>query len=179
MSPEESKFVEDLFNQYGESLWRYAYTCVQDAECADELISDLFHTASKKPQQVMTYDSAFGWLIGVLKKKIKKSQETRRRYARRFLPLDEETLGELLPTEIRPTEDRAELELISAIDTLAKIQAALSPEEFYILKRITLNKATHKAVAQELGITVWDSQKRLERIRKKLHRFFPDYPKGK
>lgn len=179
LSPEESKFIEDLFNQYGESLWRYAYTCVQDAEYADELISDLFHTASRKPKQVMTYDSAFGWLIGVLKKKIKKSQETRRRYARRFISLDEETLDEFLPSDIRPTEDRAELELTSGTDTLAKIQAALSPEEFYILKRITLNKATHKAVAQELGITVWDSQKRLERIRKKLHRIFPEYPKGK
>lgn len=179
LSPEESKFIEDLFNRYGESLWRYALVCLKDPECADELVSDVFHTAAEKPEQVMMYDSAFGWLIGVLKKKIKKSQETRRRYTRRFLPLDEDTLDEFLPPDIRPTEDRAEIELTSGADVLTKIQAALSPEEFYILKRITFDKATHKAVAQELGITVWNSQKRLERIRTKLRQIFPDHPKGK
>ena len=179
MSPEESKFIEDLYNQYSESLWRYALVCLKDPKRADELVSDVFHVASEKPEQVMTYKSAFGWLIGTLKKKIKKSQETRQRYACRFLSLDEETLDGLLPSEVRPTEDQAELELTSGAGALANIQAALSPEEFYILKRITLNKATHKAVAQELGITVWDSQKRLERIRKKLRRIFPDNTKDK
>lgn len=178
MSPEDSKMIEDLYDQYSASLWRYAYTCVQDAEHANELISDLFHTASQKPDQIRAYRSAFGWLIGVLKNKIKKSQDMRRQYARRFLSLDEETLSQLLHPDVRPTEVQAEAEMTPGSAVLAKIQAALSPEEFYLLRRITLDKATHKAVARELGITVWASQKRLERIREKLRRIFPDDTKG-
>lgn len=179
MSPEENKFIEDLYDQYGESLWRYAFVCLKDRECADELISDVFHVAAEKPEQVMAYDSSFGWLIGTLKNKIKKSKKMRQQYAQRLLTFDEKTLEEIVSPSVRPTEDQAELELSSIDDTRMKIQAALSQEELYILKRITLNKATHKAVAEELGISLWSSQKRLERIRKKLRKVFPDYQTGK
>ena len=42
------------------------------------------------------------------------------------------------------------------------------PEDYRLLCRITLEGATHLEVAKELGISVWSSQKRLQRIRKKL-----------
>ena len=44
----------------------------------------------------------------------------------------------------------------------------LPPEDYRLLCRITLEGATHLEVARELGISVWSSQKRLQRIRKKL-----------
>ena len=44
----------------------------------------------------------------------------------------------------------------------------LPPEDYRLLCRITLEGATHLEVAKELGISVWSSQKRLQRIRKKL-----------
>lgn len=49
-----------------------------------------------------------------------------------------------------------------------KIRALLPPEDYRLLCRITLEGATHLEVAKELGISVWSSQKRLQRIRKKL-----------
>ena len=51
---------------------------------------------------------------------------------------------------------------------LDAIRALLPPEDYRLLCRITLEGATHLEVAKELGISVWSSQKRLQRIRKKL-----------
>jgi hypothetical protein len=60
---------------------------------------------------------------------------------------------------------------------MKKIAQALSPEEFHHLKRFIFDKASHKEVADESGITIWASQKRLERIRKKLFDVFPERKK--
>lgn len=57
---------------------------------------------------------------------------------------------------------------------MEKISQALTEDEFYILQKLVLEKAAHKQVAQELGITIWNSQQRLTRIRKKLYEVFPD-----
>ena len=59
------------------------------------------------------------------------------------------------------------------------IEQTLTAEEYQLLKRIILNKASHLEVAQELGITVYASQKRLERIRDKLGKAFPERKKKK
>lgn len=51
-------------------------------------------------------------------------------------------------------------------ELLDAIRALLPPEDYRLLCRITLEGATHLEVARELGISVWSSQKRLQRIRK-------------
>ncbi len=179
MSPEESEYIGALYDQYSESLWRYALVCVKDRALADELVSDVFHAASENPQQVMTYEPPFKWLIGTLKKKIKKSAYMRQRYALLFLSLDDETLDAHFTSDSRPTEDQAALESSPTAEVKAKIETVLTPKELYILRRITLNKASHKAVSQELEISIWDSYKNLERIRKKLSKVFPGHPRRK
>lgn len=57
---------------------------------------------------------------------------------------------------------------------LKEIQRVLSEEEYALLRQITLEKRPYKNVAEELGITVWTCQKRIERIRKKLKQHFAD-----
>lgn len=179
MSPEERKFIEDLYDQYSPHLWRYAYTYFKNRNVADELISDVFHVASEKPEKLIGHPDPRGWLFRTLGNKILKYNETRRRYAQRFLYAGGETMGETAPLALRPTEDQAEQELVPVSTVHAKIEEVLSQDELHLLKRLTLDKATHKTVAQELSISVWDSQKRLERIRKKLRKVFPQRPRRK
>lgn len=179
MSPEENKFIAELYEEYSESLWRYALVSLGNADCADELIADLFHDAAKDPSQVTKFGAPFPWLIGALRKKIKKYKQRLWKDTQRLLSLDEETLGRLAAADLRPTEDLAELRMTSTAEAQAKIEAALSSRELYILKRVTLNKATHKAVSEELGISVWRSQKCLERAREKLRKVFPGHAKEK
>jgi len=59
-------------------------------------------------------------------------------------------------------------------DTLKEIRRVLSEEEWDLLRKIALENQPYKNVAEELGITVWTCQKRVERIRKKLKQYFAD-----
>ena len=59
-------------------------------------------------------------------------------------------------------------------DTLREIRRVLSEEEWDLLRKITLEKQPYKNVAEELGITVWTCQKRIERMRKKLKQYFAE-----
>lgn len=56
---------------------------------------------------------------------------------------------------------------------LKKIESALKPDEYKLLKRLVIDRATHLQVSREFGISVYASEKRLERIRKKLHKLLP------
>jgi len=89
----------------------------------------------------------------------------RKRHQERFVPLDEEverTCG---------TESAAK-PLLTAEEMIECARQELTLEEFYVFKRIILDGVTHRDVAGELLISEWASQKRLERVRKKLKKFF-------
>ena len=51
-----------------------------------------------------------------------------------------------------------------------RIRQALTPDELFLFERLVFDKASHLEVSKELGITVWTSQKRFERIKKKLQK---------
>lgn len=178
MSPEESKFIEALYKEHSESLWRYALTCLHDQALADEILSDVFHVAMQRVESLISHEYPEGWLLKVLRYKLKHYRNDRRKYAMRFLALDEEILR-CVPVNLRPTEEQAERDPALVEAALEKIKTTLSAKELYVLRRVTLAQATHKAVSQELGISVWDSQKALQRARQKLRALFPDYKKGK
>ena len=55
---------------------------------------------------------------------------------------------------------------------IEKVERVLTPEEYQLLKRLVFDRASHLEVAQEFGISVYASQKRLERIRLSSIRYF-------
>lgn len=97
-----------------------------------------------------------------LKNKIRVGSRRRALEALYFISLEQDLAQESkkLAVEDRPFGSISEL--------LDAIRALLPPEDYRLLCRITLEGATHLEVAMELGISVWSSQKRLQRIRKKL-----------
>ncbi|MCI8330446.1 MAG: sigma-70 family RNA polymerase sigma factor [Oscillibacter sp.] len=64
---------------------------------------------------------------------------------------------------------------ISTSGILETVRETLTDEEWYILRKFAIDGASHLQIAKELGITVSASQKRLERIRKKLENSLPEY----
>ncbi len=93
----------------------------------------------------------------------------------RFLSLNTDLLTEPVSQDTS-LEDRVGEDALSLIEF---IRALLTPEEFCLLKRLTIDQASHLEVAKEFGISVYASQKRLERIRKKLIKHFPEiHPRG-
>ena len=67
------------------------------------------------------------------------------------------------PSPWEETEYSASLELI---------QNTLSKDDFLLFDMVALRHKSHLSAAKVLGITVWTSQKRLTRIRKRLQELF-------
>ena len=107
----------------------------------------------------------------VLKNKIRESERSRRRYILRFLSLETDA-SELVAAQKSPDYFQE-----TETEILATVKSALTEEEYNVLMWFVFDGASHLDMAKKLGISVYVSQKRLERIRKKLHKEFPDFQK--
>ena len=166
MLPEQDMFIENLHRKCFKKLTIYAASKLRDSDRAQDVVQDAFHEALVHIDDIMTHENPGGWLMKTVKNKILESERAHRRYIHRFLSLDSDISQELAPPG----------ELVIELDEPDDI---LAPEEYQLLKRLILDKASHLEVARELGITVYASQKRLERIRDKLRREFPEWEKKK
>lgn len=168
---------EQLFNRmYQENFWklrRYALIFLNENQ-SEEIVQDTFYEAAQKIELLLEHDSPDGWLMNTLKNKIRNCQRQNQKDLLRLVSLDSEIALQVA------TPENAE-DIIERDETLAefsqKITEALSPEDLHLLRRIAFEKASHKEVSSELGITVWGSQKRLERIRDRLSKIFPGHRK--
>lgn len=175
MLPEQDEFIERLHRKYFRKLTLYAMSALRDSSKAQDIVQDAFHEALLHIDDLMRHENPGGWLMETVKYKIRDSERSHRRYIRRFLSLDTD-----IPAErVLWSEPTAELCEPDEVLPIEKIERALTREEYQLLKRLILDKASHLEVAKELGITVYASQKRLERIRGKLYKTFPEQKKKK
>ena len=168
MLPEQDAFIETLYREFSSQLWIYAKAALGDSEQAQEAVQDTFHEAVSRIDILIAHDNPKGWLMDTLKNKIMHARRFMNCYMLRFISLDSdlEFTNPVLSVET-PAPSNVQ-------DTLNEIQRVLSVEEWDLLRKITLEKRPYKNVAEELGITVWACQKRVERIRKKLKQYFAD-----
>lgn len=175
MMPDEKEIVERLYHLHFKKLFIYANAMLRDPELAKDVVQDTFHEALRRIDVLAKHENSGGWLMNVVKNKIKEYERSRRRDLRRLLSLDadfpdESNLPEELVSEQTEPQDDSVLEIIERV---------LTPEELRLLKRLVFERASHQQVAQEFGISVYASQKRLERIREKLYTVFPERKKQK
>jgi len=159
---EANAFLEALYNANYERLYIYAENLLFNAAYAEEAVQETFFEAVRKQDALMRHAKPEAWLMETLKNKIRVGSRRRALEALYFISLEQDLAQESkkLAVEDRPFGSISEL--------LDAIRALLPPEDYRLLCRITLEGATHLEVAKELGISVWSSQKRLQRIRKKL-----------
>lgn len=160
MMRKQEEFFEQLYRENQKRLFLYARAVLSDATLADDVVQDTFHTALLHIDDLIHHANPAGWLMKTLKFKIANCEKARARWMKRCVSIDEQYPN--LPSVSNPEEN------IPAL--LAEIQKVLKPEDYEFLMRFAMDGATHKQLAEELGITVWASQKRLERIRKGLRR---------
>ena len=94
------------------------------------------------------------------------------KYALYFLSLEHDLFTE--PGRDDPNLEQPFHSEPSLASVIERIKNVLTEEEFTLLKRLTIDQASHVEVAEEFGISVYASQKRLERIRKKLKKALSD-----
>lgn len=168
-------YQENFFNQlYQETFWklrRYALTYLSESQ-AEEIVQDTFFEATQKIDILMTHENAGGWLMNTLKNKIKNLQRKNQKELMLLVSLESQDILQI--ADPKSADDIVEQKETFS-HTSQKIKDSLSPDEIHLLKRIVFDNASHKEVSEELEISVWTSQKRLERIRVKLGKLFPGY----
>lgn len=169
MTPDNRQLLEALYRQYFKKLFLYANAVLQEPGQAEDVVQDTFHEGLRHMAILAKHPNPGGWLMNTLKYKLKELQRAQRRDLRRLLYLEAEFSDEsYLPDAMVIKEPELQEETV-----LEKVQRTLTPEEYHLLKRLVLDKASHLDVARELGISVYASQKRLELIRDKLQTAFP------
>ena len=172
---EQDAFFEKLYQDYFGKLTLYAGALLRNQSRAQDMVQDTFHEALHRVDLLMEHPNPGGWLMVTLKNKIREEQRAQRRYMLRFLSLNTDLLTEPVSQDTSLEDQMGE----NSFSVMKCIREALTPEEFHLLKRLTIDRASHLEVAKEFGISVYASQKRLERIRKKLAKRFPDiHPRG-
>lgn len=175
MMLDSREMIERLYRLYFNKLFLYANATLRSPEQAKDIVQDTFHEALRHMDTLEKHENPGGWLMNTLKNKIRECERCRRRDLLRLLSWecdfpDNSNLPEKLISEQPEPQEES---------VMSKIEKVLTPEELHLLKRLVFDRASHLEVAQELGISVYASQKRLERIRAKLYVAFPERKKRK
>lgn len=165
MRPDQNDFIKQLYQDNFLKLMVYVSTSLKNTSRAQDIVQDTFHEAIHHIDILMQHPNPGGWLRMTAKYKVREEQREMNKYAAYFISLDSDLLtepGEEDPRLAQPGEPDAAPVLL-----LEKIKKILTEEEYRLLKRLTIDGVSHVKAAEEFGISVYASQKRLERIRKK------------
>ena len=159
MESEKERLFTEYYSQYFNKLKIYAYGSLGSWSRAEEVVQDTFHIAWMKMDDFTSSKNPMGWLMNTLKFTIKNLKRHDNLQMRLFISLSE--LGEI------PAINNIDIDI--DIDELCN--SVLSREEYYLMRRIVLDKATYKEMSEELGIKLWACQKRMQRIIQKLRKY--------
>ena len=164
MSVDKNEFFNAYYSKYFNQLKFYAYSVLRNWKQAEEATQDVFHIAWEKIDSFRDSPNPMGWLTNTMKftlKNIKRAENTRMKY---LISLSE--LGDVQATNQCDPAQNLEHDFE---DECAEV---LSAEEYYILRRSVLDRATYQEIAGELDISLWACQKRMQRLMKKLREHF-------
>lgn len=165
MTQERHEIFSKIFAVYRPKLLHFIKKNEACRRVADDLVQDTFHDAWRKFDTLIYHENIGGWLMQNLKNKMRNHMRDRHR------------------VEIALTEDIAEPDnFVGDLITKNQVTAVwefinknFKPDDLFLFKRIIVDEVGHNVVSKELGITIWTSQKRLERIRKRIREEFPDF----
>ena len=170
MHPEQDEAFTMLYRKHFNQIKLYIMSLIPDPHLAEELAQDTFHTALLKIDDLMSVDPPIAWLKKTAKYKVRNAQRQRMRDLKRFLSLGEPSV---LPVSAKwSAEDQVieTEELRHQEDMISQMLDALSPEERHLFQRAILGQVPYGQLAEELGITLWTCQKRVQRLRSKLRK---------
>ena len=152
--------LEILYRQCYPSLYRYALWALRDHHQAEEAVQETFLSALPKAAEVTALDRPGGWLMQTVKHKVLHLRREQDRRRARMLPLQEKLPA---PDRLGQWEESEDAALLWQQAT-----QCLSPQDAELLRLVALEEQSQQAAAEEMGLSLWACQKRLQRIRKKL-----------
>lgn len=171
MTSEQRIIFSEIYIDNRPKMLRYAKMNKLCAPVAEELVHDTFHDAWSRFGNLINHENIGGWLMQTLKNKMRNYARAKRREANLLVDYGD-----------RSEDIAASGNFINALivsDALSAIYRFVydnfKEDDITMFRRIFIENVSHAEVAAELGITVWSSQKRLERIRKRIREEFPNF----
>lgn len=156
-TPAEFACVTAAWRGHERELRSYVKRALTDGADADDLLQDVFLKALRQGRRFCVIENPRAWLFQVARNVI----VDRARAARRFEPLDEESLPGVA--------DDTELDPVDALVTCVDLSLAeLSPADAEILRACDLEGGSQQAYAEARGISLTAAKARLMRARKRL-----------
>ena len=157
MKPEEKELIDRLYFEMYESLVSYADSILHDQHRAEELTQEVFVSAVRKPDALLSCPNPKGWLYRTL---VYMLQNNRRTTAHQ-LKLIADYLS-VNGAQVAVSVDQPDLKL--------QYGKLAETEEFKLIYDMAVLGKTHEEMARERGISVNNCKKRAERAKKFLRR---------
>lgn len=157
MKPEEKKLIDRLYFEMYESLVSYANSYLNDQHRAEELTQEVFVSAVRKPEALLSCPNPKGWLYKTLVHMIQNNSRT----TAHQMKLIADYLS-VNGTEITVSIDQPDLKL--------KYGKLAETEEFKLIYDMAVLGKIHEEMAAERNISVNTCKKRVERAKKFLRR---------
>lgn len=170
MTRAEKAFFDELYTKYFPDVYRYAQALVQDPLVAEEVAQDVFLTALFRLADLRAAEEPKRWLIKTAKYKCMHVFRARTQWKKWMIAWEDLGTEPAAQDLLRQVEEQESFQQVRA-----EIETLLTQEEAALVQLIVWEEQSYRAAAQGLGITVAACQKRMQRIRKKLHKKFPTW----
>ncbi len=155
MKPEEKELIDRLYFEMYDSLVGYANSCLYDQHRAQELTQEVFVSALRKPEALLSCPNPKGWLYKTMRNMIQNNGRTTAHQIK--------LIADYLAAngaEITVSIDQPDLKL--------KYGGLAETEAFKLIYDMAVLGKTHEEMAAERGISVTTCRKRAERAEKYL-----------
>lgn len=169
MDRQQEQFFDALYDQWFSKLCAYANVRINDLSIAEEVVQDTFFIALLKIEVLMKTENPERWLKKTVQNKIMHYFRDKSRKLDRIIPLEDidQKSAAVIDAEIEKIESSEE-ERLQRIQEILK--TTLKEEEKALLQKIAFEEKTYETAAEELGISLWTCQKRMQRLRGKLRK---------
>ena len=166
-------------DQYGEFLFRYAYSRLRDSNAAEEVVQETFLAGVRYSEQFAGRGSERGWLTGILKRKIVDHVRARNKHDRVSAYEDEhdpsaqmfDAMGNWKPGAIRWSPSPGQNLEITELQTVVQECLSTLPQnqaDVFVLS--VMEELDSDEICRELNITPSNMWVRMHRARLGLAR---------
>lgn len=151
--------IEELYRKMYAVLFTYAKSVLNNPSLAEEAVQDAFCIACEKRYELLKSKSPEGWLMNTLKYVVQNTLRQREKMGR--LVIKALNAGETMQPAAPDDE---------AVDIL--YEDIFEDEDFRLFKRVALDGRSMREASDEIGITLENCKKKIQRARLRLQIIF-------